>query len=126
MTKIGAMIPVIVESPYAGNVKRNEAYARACLKDSLKRGEAPFASHLLYTQPGIFDDTVSKEREWGIRAGFAWLRGAERTVVYTDYSITPGMQYGIDHASEEGRPVEHRMLFKNDEERERWEASLKD
>ena len=26
-------------------------YARACLRDSLLRGEAPIASHLLYTQP---------------------------------------------------------------------------
>jgi len=26
---------VIVESPYAGNIKRNLEYARACVKDSL-------------------------------------------------------------------------------------------
>ena len=39
---------VILESPYAGNVEENVAYARAAVRDSLLRGEAPIASHLLY------------------------------------------------------------------------------
>ena len=51
---------VIVESPfrsydafcYADNI----TYAMSCVKDSLLRGESPFASHLLYTQGGILDD----------------------------------------------------------------------
>ena len=30
---------VILESPYAGDVPANVAYARACLRDSLMRGE---------------------------------------------------------------------------------------
>lgn len=42
------MILVLLESPYAGYVERNLAYARACARDCLLRGEAPFASHLLY------------------------------------------------------------------------------
>ena len=40
---------VIVESPYAGDVAANVEYARAAVADCLRRGEAPFASHLLYT-----------------------------------------------------------------------------
>lgn len=55
---------VIVESPYAGDIERNVAYARACIADCLKRGEAPFASHLLYTQPGVLDDGVPAEDRW--------------------------------------------------------------
>ena len=47
---------VIVESPYAGDIEANVAYARACLGDCLSRGEAPFACHLLYTQPGVLRD----------------------------------------------------------------------
>ena len=62
---------VIVESPYAGDVEENVRYARACLADCLARGEAPFASHLLYTQPGVLDDDVPGERALGIAAGFA-------------------------------------------------------
>jgi hypothetical protein len=38
---------VILESPYAGDVEANVAYARAAVRDSLMRGEAPIASHLL-------------------------------------------------------------------------------
>jgi len=101
---------VIVESPYAGDVDRNVDYARRCLHDCLMRGEAPFASHLLYTQPNVLDDDVPEERQLGILAGFAWRSAAEATVVYTDYGISGGMQEGIDQAEAEGRPVEYRTL----------------
>ena len=68
---------VIIESPYAGNIKRNLEYARACVKDSLLRGEAPIASHLLYTQEGILNDSISEERRLGIDAGLAWMEVAD-------------------------------------------------
>jgi hypothetical protein len=101
---------VILESPYAGDVESNVSYARACVRDSLSRGEAPIASHLLYTQPGILRDEVAEERQWGIDAGLAWRSVAEATVVYTDRGISRGMQYGIDDAADCGRPVEYRSL----------------
>lgn len=63
---------VIVESPYAGDVDANVTYARRALRDCLERGEAPIASHLLYTQPGVLDDTVPEQRALGIAAGLAW------------------------------------------------------
>lgn len=50
------MMRVVVESPFAGDIQKNIEYARKCMADCLKRGEAPFASHLLYTQDGILDD----------------------------------------------------------------------
>lgn len=101
---------VILESPFAGDVARNTAYARACLRDSVLRGEAPIASHLLYTQPGVLDDANPNEREQGIRAGLAWLQGAVASVVYTDRGITPGMDRGIEAARLAGVPVEYRTL----------------
>ena len=101
---------VILESPYAGDIEANTAYARACLRDSLSRGEAPIASHLLYTQPGVLRDEVPEERQWGIDAGLAWKAVAEATVVYTDKGITKGMQYGINTAESAGIPVEYRTL----------------
>lgn len=101
---------VIIESPYAGDVRRNEEYARACLADSLNRGEAPLASHLLYTQPGVLDDTNPAERAQGIEAGLAWGALAQLTAVYTDRGISGGMQYGVDRARANGRPVEFRVL----------------
>lgn len=101
---------VILESPYAGDVEANVAYARRCVRDSLSRGEAPIASHLLYTQPGVLDDTIPEERQWGIDAGLAWKAVAHASVVYTDRGITKGMQYGIDAAKAAGIPVEFREI----------------
>ena len=101
---------VILESPYAGDIERNVAYARACLRDSLLRGEAPIASHLLYTQPGVLRDEIPEERAIGIAAGLAWLRVAGATVVYQDLGITEGMKHGIRTALEAGLPVEYRNV----------------
>lgn len=101
---------VIVESPYAGDVEANEAYARAAIRDCLMRGEAPLASHLLYTQPGVLDDSIPEERELGIDAGLAWGRVADATVVYIDRGISNGMSQGINRAAMRMRPIEYRSL----------------
>jgi len=102
---------VIIESPYAGDIERNVEYARACVRDSLSRGEAPIASHLLYTQPGILRDEVPEERMWGIDAGLAWRKVAEATAVYTDLGISKGMEYGITTAKKHGLVVEYRTIL---------------
>jgi hypothetical protein len=101
---------VIIESPFAGDVEANTEYARRCVRDSLSRGEAPIASHLLYTQPGILDDDVPSERQWGIDAGLAWRVVAEASVVYTDRGISRGMEYGIAAAEKAGKAIEYRSI----------------
>ncbi len=101
---------VILESPYAGNIELNVRYARACLRDSLMRGEAPIASHLLYTQPGVLQDEIQAERQHGIDAGLEWRTVAEGTVVYTNLGISKGMEYGISMAKTVGLPIEYREL----------------
>src|SRR5690606_41112205 len=105
---------VIVESPYASKEffdrVRNQDYARAALRDSLLRGEAPFASHLLYTQAGVLDDDIPNERRLGIAAGLEWGGHAAATVVYTDRGISPGMREGVEAAERVGRPVEYRTI----------------
>jgi hypothetical protein len=105
---------VIIESPFAGDVERNVAYARDCMRDCLGRDEAPMAGHLLYTQ--VLDDTVSAERSLGIEAHIAWGRGAQATVVYTDLGLSDGMRLGIDAAHKAGRPIEYRSLREFDDE----------
>lgn len=105
------MILVNIESPFAGDTERNTEYARACMADCLKRGEAPLASHLLYTQPGILKDDLPEERALGMQAGFAWNRQAHKTVVYVDLGITDGMKKGIEAAELDGRPIEMRRLW---------------
>ena len=102
---------VIIESPFAGDIERNIEYARRCLKHSLSLGEAPIASHLLYTQPGVLRDELEHERQKGINAGLAWRKVAELTAVYTDLGITKGMQFGISAATESGVPVQYRSIL---------------
>ncbi len=101
---------VIIESPFTGDVRENLKYVRAVMHDCIMRKEAPFASHALYTQPGVLDDDILEERILGIHAGFAWREVANKTVVYTDLGITKGMQYGIEHAKKVGRTIEYRKL----------------
>jgi hypothetical protein len=82
---------VMLESPFAGDIEANLTYARAAMHDSILRGEAPIASHLLYTQPGILDDNIPEERQLGIACGLAWRRVAEGAVFYIDRGWSKGM-----------------------------------
>ena len=101
---------VIIESPYAGDIAKHTRYAQLAMADSLGRGEAPYASHLLYTQPHVLRDSDPLERMRGIDAGFAFKAVAAATVVYTDCGISKGMTQGIGAAAEMGQPVEYRTL----------------
>ena len=105
------MVLVIIESPYAGDIKRNIIYARACVKDSLLRGEAPLASHLLYTQENILNDNIEEQRLLGIKAGLAWLKVADKHVFYIDYGYSKGMEYARQFAIENNIDMEERKIL---------------
>lgn len=107
---------VILESPYGSSdpsvVERNRniVYARRCLRDCLARRESPIASHLLFTQPGVLDDSNLGERTLGMAAGHAWIAVAHAVVVYTDRGVSKGMQDGINLAIQNNIPIEYRTL----------------
>lgn len=105
---------VQLESPFRGETdEQTEEFLRYGLRamaHSLSLGEAPFASHLLYTQ--VLDDKDPEQRRQGIEAGLAWGRAADATVVYSDYGVSSGMQQGIDRAVDQLRPVEFRRIGK--------------
>lgn len=102
---------VIVESPYAGDIEANVAYARAAMRDSLQRGEHPVASHLLYTQPGILDDSIPEERQRGIDAGLAWRKVADKAVFYVDRGWSSGMLAAEAVYKAENFPFEVRTIL---------------
>lgn len=125
---------VIIESPYAASpeaieraltlnpvlstiareqyvVSQNLGYLRAALHDCLvNHEEAPFASHGLYTQEGVLFDPYPSDRRLGILAGFSWRKVADKTVVYTDKGISPGMELGIEAAEKMGHKIQYRSI----------------
>lgn len=108
------MIRVILESPLSAvtraAIEFNKEYAKRAMRDSLKRGEAPYASHLLFDQPGVLDELNANDRILGMAAGQAWYSCAEKIVVYEDYGISPGMYAGIGVALKLGIPIEYRKI----------------
>jgi len=106
------MAIVVIESPFAGQVQRNIEYARAAMKDSLLRGESPFLSHLLYTQPGVLDDNNPEERSLGIKAGLNFHSVCERVVFYLDYGMSSGMVSAWESATKKGIKIEARYLYR--------------
>jgi len=105
-------IRVILESPFASSNKllheRNKLYLELAMRDCLYRGEAPFASHKLYT--ACLNDDDPHERSLGITSGFAWRSAATKTVVYVDLGVSTGMRLGIADAQTLGMPIEYRRL----------------
>ena len=119
------MRKVIIESPYAGkdfhhgprwlrkiikwvSRQKNIKYARECLKNSLKRNEAPLLFHLLYTQ--VLDDNKPNERYLGMHAGFEWTKMADAVILYKDRGISSGMKEGRTKARKAGIEIEHRKI----------------
>src|SRR5574344_336620 len=102
---------VIIESPFAGNVQENILYARMAVRDSLLRGEAPIASHLLYTQEGILNDDIPQERQLGIDAGLEWKSVANKHVFYTDYGMSRGMEYALEQVKKNNIEIEFRKIL---------------
>lgn len=99
---------VALESPFAGDVEGNTFFAKVAMADSITRGEAPFAGHLLYTQ--VLADAHHAERELGIRSHLAHVQRSQKVVVYVDLGISNGMQRAIDLADRLGIPIEERRI----------------
>ncbi len=107
------MKTVIIESPYAGDIERNTLYARRAMRDAIDHGEAPLASHLLYTQPEILDENNPAERKLGIECGYEWWTHAEKIIFYVDYGWSPGMQKAYERVLAGNRAHEIRTIGKN-------------
>lgn len=105
---------VIVESPYAGNIEVNEIYGSFAMKDCLVNyGEAPYASHLLYTRKYVLKDWLPNDRRLGIDAGFAWRENGDKSVFYVDLLMSKGMVEGLKDCKNKGLPYEVRKLPQN-------------
>jgi hypothetical protein len=107
LTAISKVPLVVVESPFRG-LRNAEVYAEAACWDCMQRGEAPFASHLLYTR--FLKDEDPQQREIGMVLGRAWIRAADYMAVYDDFGVSEGMSIAIALALGLGKPVKYRKL----------------
>ena len=57
------------------------------------RGEAPSASHKLYTD--VLNDDDSEQRRLGIELGYAWINVADLVAFYIDFGISHRMHAGL-------------------------------
>lgn len=89
---------------------RNLRYARALLRDALKRGETPYASHLLLTQPGVLDDNDPIDRSYGIAAGLRFAIVCESRVFGVNFGMSKGMDQAFRLYGALGLSVETRTL----------------
>ncbi len=133
--------PSLILSPFAGRLqpdeasyspdtqtfikqqrtKDNIAYLHLCLKDSLSRNEAPWASHGFY--PSFLDDNAPSERRAGFECEQAWLdialshsaSGGLRLIIatYLDRGISPGMIATLKHITQNAGPSCYELDFRN-------------
>lgn len=107
---------VYLESPYKGknweNTEENLRFARLCMRDCLvNHNEAPYASHLLYTQPEVLDDKIESERELGgFKAGPAFKQVCDSSVFYINRGISQGMHRGSLLSITMRQEFEYRLL----------------
>ena len=101
-------VPVMVESPFAGDVLLNVKYAQLCMIDSLNRCEAPALTHLLYTQ--VLEDDSPVQREIGMECHSTWIEKVDIVAIYMDLGLTRGMRQAIEKASGKRRTT-FRYLF---------------
>lgn len=108
---------VMIETPLMASGERtmemNLKYAKACMKDSLSRGEAPFAMHLLYTQ--VLNDLIVEERKQELTCGLAWLLRADSVILYCDYGVSSGMKAAYKKALANIKDIELRFINDHNE-----------
>lgn len=96
------MLLAIIESPYAGAIRRNKAYLQDCIRHALSYGFTPYASHQMLTE--ALEDSDPTQRELGIQAGYHWWRTADIILFYTDLGWSSGMRAARQRAETERMP----------------------
>lgn len=102
----------IIESPYRADTseqrERYRLYRLCCIRDSILRGESPYASHQMLTE--ALNDEDPSERDLGIRCGYAWWRAASVVAFYTDFGWSEGMLGAYRRARTQQIKIEERTV----------------
>jgi hypothetical protein len=105
---------VIIECPYGTEDPamrdRYILYAKKCVQDSIKRGEAPFAGQLFYLN--FLNDKVPIEKDVSLISHMSWITVADLVAVYIDMGISASMQMGVNVAMIKNKRLEYRTIGK--------------
>ena len=93
---------IYIASPYAGDVEKNVAFAKAACRYAMEQEYTPMAVHLLY--PQFLDDSNPQERASGLAMGHQVLSVCDELWVCGD-RISSGMESEIQEAKRMGIPI---------------------
>jgi hypothetical protein len=94
---------VVLESPYAGDVDENKAYAALMTLALAGCGLAAYASHLHLTS--FLDDRIPAHRALGIEVGLGIAEAASAVYFGTDLGWSSGMRAAYDVHRRRTRPI---------------------
>jgi len=110
--------PVIIESPYSGDIEKNVSYAWECLNDSyFRHNEAPIATHLLWTK--LSTDCIEKEhipddkegRKRAMTKCRELRKKINKVIFYVDRGWSGGMKLALEECKEDSIPYEIRRIY---------------
>lgn len=100
---------VYICSRYAADecrtIEQNEEAAVRYSRFAIEQGCIPLASHLLY--PRILDDRDPEQRKLGLFFGQVWLDIAREIWIFSDGSLSKGMQAEYDRAKKRGYRIRY-------------------
>ena len=105
---------VVIESPWAGLDAGERAlhYLRQCIRDSLARGEIPWASHVMLAATRALWEEDEDQRQEGLEVNRAMiLQHASLVAFYTDHGMSPGMAMARRWAGMHGKKMEERKIY---------------
>jgi len=111
---------VVIESPLCGRPpercptflrplvervlrERNRHFAFACMRFELAKGNAPYASHVTFDQPGLLEDSKPEQRALGIAVGQAWSAVGNSRSFFETRGMSGGMLLGEANAKAAGQ-----------------------
>lgn len=105
-----------IETPWKGLGAgyKAERYLRNALRDSLARGELPWASHCMLAQSRALYDEDLDQREEGLLVNQAFIQGYATCIVfYVDHGMSEGMERAWIWAGMYGKSREKRKLYQD-------------
>jgi hypothetical protein len=106
---------VALESPWSGldgGGPKSLDYLRNCIRDSLSRGEIPWASHgmLAHTRALYEEDPDQRLEGLEINKDFIYFH-ANKVVFYIDHGMSDGMKAARTWAVMANKPFETRRIY---------------